>query len=320
MTHADRQDRERWIASGLPDAVVTIMLRDGTLPPPHAARWYDSSLTTAEIVEFRRSGRPAPDAAFAAALDARGLPTRSDFVEAWAGFDADAILDAIDRGFGSGAQFAPWADTDADVAEAERLGGAVADGTEPATALAHLRAGRTAEEIEYAAVAGIKVKRALDWMGRGVSAPDAARWSAAGFSASSAADWIEVVDAPEVARLLESVGVDVERAREQRPDGGWTNHAARRHVAVDAGAAEESADEWAATTIPDRKLAKWAGAGVRPSDAAAWLDRGVGPKQAARWSACGFSPDEADAWRQSGVAPEVAARRRDAGVRPVTTD
>ena len=36
MNHADRQDRDRWIASGLPDAVVTIMFRDGTLPPPHA--------------------------------------------------------------------------------------------------------------------------------------------------------------------------------------------------------------------------------------------------------------------------------------------
>ena len=57
MTHADRQDRARWIASGLPDAVVTIMFRDGTLPPPHAARWYDSSLTTDEIAEVSGSLR-----------------------------------------------------------------------------------------------------------------------------------------------------------------------------------------------------------------------------------------------------------------------
>ena len=55
MTHPDRQDRQRWIASGLADAVVTIMFREGTLPPPHASRWYDSSLTTDEIVEFRPS-------------------------------------------------------------------------------------------------------------------------------------------------------------------------------------------------------------------------------------------------------------------------
>ena len=80
MTRADRQDRDRWIASGLPDAVVTIMFRDGTLPPPHASRWYDSSLTTDEITEVRRSGRPAPDLAFAASLDARGLPTDSAFI------------------------------------------------------------------------------------------------------------------------------------------------------------------------------------------------------------------------------------------------
>ena len=92
MTHADRQDRERWIASGLPDAVVTIMFRDGTLPPPHAARWYDSSLTTDEITEFRRSGRPAPDAAFAASLEASGLPTDTAFIETWEGFDAATIL------------------------------------------------------------------------------------------------------------------------------------------------------------------------------------------------------------------------------------
>ena len=320
MTHADRQDRERWIASGLPDAVVTIMFRDGTLPPPHAARWYDSSLTTAEIVEFRRSGRPAPDAAFAASLEARGLPTQTDFVETWAGFDAATILDAIDRGFTSGEQFAPWADTDADITEAERLAGPVSDGIKPAKALAHLRSGRTAEEIAYAEAAGIKVNKALVWIDRGLSAEAAARWSSAGFSASSAADWVEVVDDPEVARLLESVGFDVVSAREQRPGEGWTIHVVRRHVAIDVGATEESADEWASTSIPDRKLAKWAGAGVRPSDAAGWLKRDFRPKQAARWSACGFSPVDADAWRQAGVAPDIAARRRDAGVRPATTD
>jgi hypothetical protein len=320
MTHADRQDRERWIASGLPDAVVTIMFRDGTLPPPHAGRWYDSSLTTAEIAEFRRTGRPAPEAAFAASLESRGLPTETDFVETWAGFDAATILGAIDRGFTSGAQYAAWSDTDADITEAEQLGAVVAGEVGPAKALAHLRAGRTPEEIAYADSSGIKMKKALGWFARGLPADTAARWAAAGFSASSAAAWVEVVDEPEVAQLLESVGFDVESAREQRPEGGWTTHVVRRRVAVDAGADHECADEWASTTIPDRKLAKWVAAGVRPSDAATWLTSDFRPSEAARWSSSGFSPADADAWRRSGVDPDIAARRRDAGVRPASTD
>jgi hypothetical protein len=325
MNHADRQDRERWIASGLPDAVVTIMFRDGTLPPPHAARWYDSSLTTDEIIEFRRSGRPAPDVAFAASLEARGLPTDVAFIETWAGFDAATILGAIDRGFTSGEQFAPWADTDADVTEAAQLaevlsGKVGAVKVRPAKALGHLRAGRTPVEIAYADEAGIKVKQAPDWIDRGLSAQAAASWSSAGFSASSAAAWAEVVADPEVARLLESVGFDVDSAREQRPDEGWTTHVVRRRVALDAGAPEETADEWAATPVSDRKLAKWVASGVRPSDAAGWLERDVRPSEAARWSAAGFSPADADAWRATGVAPDIAARRRDAGVRPATPD
>ena len=320
MTHADRQDRQRWIASGLPDAVVTIMFRDGTLPPPHAARWYDSSLTTDEITEFRRSGRPAPDAAFAASLEARGLPTDTAFIETWEGFDAATILRAIDRGFTSGKQFAPWAKTDADVAEAAQLAEVTEGGLKQSKALAYLRAGRSPAEIAYAEAAGVKVKKALEWIDRGLSAEAAATWSSAGFSASSAADWAEVVADPEVARLLESVGFDVESAREQRPEEGWTTQVVRRRVALDAGAAEESADEWAATTLPDRKLAKWVAADVRPGDAASWLTSDFRPGEAARWAANGFSPADADAWRSSGVDPDIAARRRDAGVRPATTD
>ncbi len=320
MNHADRQDRDRWIASGLPDAVVTIMFRDGTLAPPHAARWYDSSLTTDEITEFRRSGRPAPDAAFAASLEARGLPTDTAFIETWTGFDAATILGAIDRGFTSGEQFAPWADTDADVTEAAQLAEVLSGDTQPAKALGHLRAGRTPAEIAYADEAGIKVKKALDWIDRGLSAQAAASWSSAGFAASSASAWAEVVADPEVARLLESVGFDVDSAREQRPDEGWTTHVVRRRVALDAGAAEETADEWAATPLPHRKLAKWVASGVRPSDAAGWLERDVKPTEAARWSAGGFSPADADAWRATGVDPDIAARRRDAGVRPATPD
>ncbi len=321
MTHADRQDRERWIASGLPDAVVTIMFRDGTLPPPHAARWYDSSLTTEEITEFRRAGRQAPDLAFAASLEARGLPTDPTFIEHWEGFAAEQILEAIDRGFTSGEQFAPWRSTDADITEAERLARVVSSEVvpadiEPAKALAHLRAGRTPEEIAYAVAAGLKMKKALAWIDTGVPASTAAQWSSAGFSATSAAAWTDVVDDPEVARLLESVGFDVDSAREQRPEGGWTAHVVRRRVALDAGATEESADEWAATTVPDRKLAKWVAAGVRPHDAAQWLELGVRPREAADWSTHGFSPVDADAWRRAGVDPDIAARRRDAGVRP----
>ncbi len=320
MTHADRQDRERWIASGLPDAVVTIMFRDSTLAPPHAARWYDSSLTTDEITEFRRSGRPAPDAAFAASLESRGLPTDIAFIETWAGFDAATILRAIDRGYTSGEQFAPWADTDADVTEVEQLADVTTGGLQPSKALAHLRAGRSPEEIAYAETAGIKVKKALEWIDRGMSAATAARWSSAGFSASNAAAWVEVVDDPEVARLLGSVGFDVDSAREQRPEGGWTTHVVRRRVALDAGAGEEAADEWAATSLPDRKLAKWVGAGVGPTEAAEWLAREFRPGEAAAWAANAFSPADADAWRRSGVDADIAARRRDAGVRPANTD
>ncbi len=320
MTHGDRQDRERWIASGLPDAVVTIMFRDGTLPPPHAARWYDSSLTTDEITEFRRAGRPAPDAAFAASLEAQGLPTDTAFVETWAGFDAATILDAIDRGFTSGEQFAPWADTDADINEAAELAAVLSDDIDAAKALKHLRSGRTPAEIAYADEAGIKVKQALDWIDRGLSAQAAANWSSAGFSANRAAVWAEVVADPEVARLLETVGFDVDSAREQRPDDGWTAHVVRRRVALDAGASEEVADEWAATSLPDRKLAKWVASGVPPSDAAEWLERGLRPGDASSWASSGFSPADADAWRRCGVDPDIAARRRDAGVRPPTTD
>ncbi len=320
MGHADRHDRERWIASGLPDAVVTIMFRDGTLPPPHAARWYDSSLTTDEIAEFRRAGRPAPDAAFAASLEARGLPTDTAFIETWEGFDAATILDAIDRGFTSGEQFAPWADTDADITEAADLAVVLSGDVKPAKALGHLRAGRTPAEIAYADEAGIKVKKALDWIDRGLSAQAAASWASAGFSAEGAAAWAEVVADPDVARLLETVGFDVDSARDQRPDGGWTTHVVRCRVALDAGASEESADEWAATSLPDRKLAKWVASGVRPADAAEWMERGLRPADASSWAASGFSPADADAWRRSGVDPDIAARRRDAGVRPAPTD
>jgi hypothetical protein len=320
MTHADRHDRARWIASGLPDAVVTIMFRDGTLPPPHAARWYDSSLTTEEITTFRRAGRQAPDVAFGRSLEAHGLPTDPAFVDNWEGFAAERILEAIDRGFTSGAQFAPWASTDADVTEVELLAPLASfAGFDPRKALAQLRAGRTREEIAFALEAGLKTKQASAWINRGLSAADAAAWSGAGFSASKASAWIEVVDDPEVARLLETLDIDVDAAREQRPEGGWTAHVVRRYVAIDAGASEDTADEWAATSLPDRKLARWVEAGVRPGDAAAWRELGLRPSEAAAWSAQGFAPGDAAEWRGTGVDPEVAARRRDAGVRPART-
>jgi hypothetical protein len=321
MTRPDRHDRDRWIASGLPDAVVTIMVRDGTLPPPHAARWYDSSLTTEEIVEFRRAGRAAPDQAVVASLEARGLPTDPDFVDAWEGFDAGEILDAIDRGFTSGEQFAPWAATDADITEVEQL--AVLDsfdGVNPSKALDQLRSGRTPEEIAFALESGLKSKKAKAWMSRGLSPATARQWSEAGFSASKAAEWIDVVDDPEVARLLRKLGFDVDSARDQRPEGGWTTHVVRRHVAVAAGAPDDLADEWASTSLPDRKLAVWVAAGVCPSDAAGWLELDFDPDQAAGWAALGFLPEEAGDWRRADVDPEIAARRRGAGVHPPAVD
>jgi hypothetical protein len=308
----------------LPDAVITIMFRDGTLPPPHAARWYDSSLTTEEIGEFRRTGRTAPDAALVASLEACGLPTDADFVARWEGFDSAAILDAIDRGFTSGEQFGPWAATDADVTEVDQLvaAGAIDRDPEPdrsaAKAVAQLRAGRTAEEIAFARHAGIKVKQASAWMEQGLSAPTAGVWAEAGFSVSKAAMWLEVVVEPQVARLLESLGFDVDTARAERPEGGWTTHVVRRHVAVAAGASVASADEWASTELPDAKLAKWVASGVRPDEAVAWLEFDVRPAEAAAWSAQGFSPADAQSWRAADVAPDVAARRRSAGVRPTT--
>ena len=321
MTRPDRHDRDRWIASGLPDAVVTIMFRDGTLPPPHAARWYDSSLTTDEIVVFRRAGRPAPDEALAASLEARGLPTDPAFVAAWKGFDARQILDAIDRGFTSGEQYAPWAASDADITEVEQLAafGSV-DGVDPGKALAQLRSGHTPDEIAFALEAGLKTKKAAAWMRRGLSAAAARDWSAEGFSASKAAQWIEVVDDPEVAASLRSLGFGVDEARARRPEGGWTVHAVRRHVALDAGATDDVADEWASTSLSDRKLATWAASGVRPVDAGVWRSFEFDPQEASVWAAQSFTPEDADDWRRSGVDPEIAARRRDAGVRPSRVD
>lgn len=321
MTRSDRHDRDRWVASGLPDAVVTIMFRDGTLPPPHAARWYDSSLTTEEIVEFRRVGRPAPDEAVAASLESRGLPSDPAFIAVWDGFDAAQILGAIDRGFTSGEQFGPWVASDADIIEVEQLASlASLDGFEPGKALGRLRSGHTPDEITFALEAGLKTKKAMGWMRRGLSATTARDWSEAGFSASKAAQWIEVVDDPEVAGTLRSLGFDVDVARERRPDDGWTAHAVRRHVAVEAGAADDVADEWASTSLPDRKLARWVAAGVRPADAGTWRSLEFGSHEASGWATLGFTPEDADDWRRTGVDPEIAARRRDAGVRPPAVD
>lgn len=320
MTRADRHDRERWIASGLPDAVVTIMFRDGTLPPPHAARWYDSSLTTEEIIDDRRDGRSAPDVVFASALEARGLPTDSVFLDAWEGFSPDQILDAIDRGFTSGEQFAPWADTVADVTDVEQLavlGDLVVD---RAKAIDHLRAGRTPEEIAFSLESGLKVKKVRPWMSRGLSAATARAWSEAGFSAKETAQWVEVVADPAVAKSLRKLGFDEESADEQRPDGGWNPQAVRRHVAIEAGAPADLADEWAATPLPDRKLADWVVSGVAPADAERWRRAEFGPGTASVWAAQGFSPDAAAAWRSGGVDPEIAARRQAAGVRPPNGD
>jgi hypothetical protein len=320
MTHADRHDRARWIASGLSDALITIMIRDATLPPPHAARWYDSSLSTDDIVTFRRSGRQAPDAAFAESLAARGLPTDPAFVAAWVGFDADQILAAIDRGFSSGGQFAPWATTDADITEVERLAElGPTDRFEPSKALDQLRAGRSPDEIAFALESGLKPKRAAAWIERGVPPSIAAAWSQAGFSAGRASAWLEVVDDPEIARQLESIGLDVDAAREQRPETGWSTQTVRRHVAVAAGADEvDEADAWASTTVPIRRLARWVTAGVHPDDAGTWIGRTFRAAEAAVWAAHGFDPDAAGDWRDAGVDVEVAARRRDAGVRPPT--
>jgi hypothetical protein len=319
MTREDRHDRERWIASGLPDAVVTIMFRDATLPPPHAARWYDSSLTTDEIVEYRRAGRPAPDVAFESALAARGLPTDRSFVESWEGFSADQILGAIDRGFTSGDEFAPWAQTDVDVSEVRRLDVLGSVEFDRAKAVSQLRAGATPEEIAFSLESGLKVKKVRAWMRRGLSAATAREWSQAGFSAKETARWAEVVADPDVATSLVAVGFDPDSAGEQRPDGGWNVQSLRRHAAIVAGADEASADAWAATSLPDRKLAAWVASGVDPADAGEWRELDIGPADASVWSAHGFSPADADAWRRAGVDPEIATRRRDAGARPPVT-
>ncbi len=173
--------------------------------------------------------------------------------------------------------------------------------------------------MAFAGVAGVSVKKAAGWMERDLSAQTAAAWSRAGFSASETSQWIDVVDDPSVARLLERLGFDVDTARAERPEGGWTIHVVRRHVALAAGAPADVADDWAATSLPDRKLAKWVVAGVDPGEAAGWLDVGFRPSAAAAWSGHGFSPSDADAWRSGGLDPAVAARRRDAGVRPPVT-
>lgn len=307
--HEDRQDRDRWIASGMPDAVVTIMFRDGTLPPPSASRWYDSGLTTDEILDARRTGRPAPDPL--------GLPADADFLASWDGLSPAEILGAIDRGFVSADHYRPWAATDADASEVEPLADiATLDGFAPRDAVRQLRAGRTADEIRFAVESGIDAKKAMRWMERGMSAAEARSWKAAGFSSAKAAEWRQVTGDPHLARRLKALGFDAAGAASARPDAGWSPWEIRRHLAVRGGAPEWEIDRWADAELPDERLEVWIRAAVGPEAAEGWYAREIEPDEAREWAANDFTPDGAGAWRAAGIAPRVAARRRAAGVHP----
>ncbi len=309
MLYEDRQDRERWLASGLPDAVITIMFRDGTLPPPSAARWYDSGLTTEEIAEYRRTGRQAPDAF--------GLPSDPAFLANWDGMSPPQILAAIDRGFISAAQFRPWEDTDADAVEVERLAGiAHLEGFKPGAAVRAVREGRTPEEIGFGLVAGIPLKKVGPWIEGGLDARAAGAWSAAGFSARKTVAWRAVTDDPDLARRLKALGFDADSAAAARPDEGWSPWTIRRHLAMRAGCADWDVDRWAQASLPAEQLEHWIRAGVDPEAAEGWYARDVDPAEAAVWAAEDFTPDGAAEWRAAGISPAIAARRRAAGVHP----
>lgn len=307
--HADRLDRDRWLASGMPDAMVTIMLRDGTLPPPSAARWYDSGLTTAEITEYRRTGRDAPDAL--------GLPADAAFRATWDGLPSGTVLAAIDRGFLSAEHFRPWADTDADVSEVEQLAGAARfDGFDPKAALRSLRGGRPPAEIEFALASGITMKKASKWIDEGFDAATARSWSESGFSARRAGEWREVTDDSTAAARLVSLGFDPESALAARPPDGWSQATVRRELAARAGSFDWDLERWVQSAIADDELEAWVTAELGPELAAAWHAAGVAPLVAAAWARAEFTPPDAAPWLAAGVDPQVAARRRAAGVLP----
>lgn len=252
-------------------------------------------------------------------LARHGLPTDRQFAETWAGFSPEQILDAIDRGFTSGEQFAPWADTDVDIAEVDELAPLESFEFDRATALAQFRNGAAPAEIAFSLESGLKIKKVQAWMRRGLSAATAQQWSSAGFTAKETARWVDVVADPDVARSLVALGFDPAAAGERRPDEGWTPLTVRRHVAGIAGADGDTADAWAATTLPDRKLRAWVRSGIPPAEAVAWRDQGFGPRRAAIWFDLSFSPTEASAWHTADVTPDIAARRRAAGIRPPAT-
>jgi hypothetical protein len=265
----------------------------------------------------RRVGGDTVDVA--ADLAALGLPTDRTFLERWDGFSAEQILDAIDRGFVSGEQFAPWVGTDADIAEVHELAPLEHLEVDPAAVLAQLRSGATPAEIAFSVESGLKITKVQSWIRRGLSATAAHDWSAAGFSAKETARWAEVVADPDVAVTLLELGFDPAAAAAQVPEDGWTRSTVRRHVALLAGADVDSAVTWAATSLPDRKLRAWVESGVAAAEAEAWRSHGFGPRAAADWAVSSFAPAEAEAWRRADVSPEVAARRRAAGARPPAT-
>jgi hypothetical protein len=245
------------------------------------------------------------------------VPSDPAFLANWEAMTPAEILAAIDRGFTSAAHYRPWADTDADAVEVERLA-AVAHlpAFEPASAVRALRDGRTAEEIGFSLEAGIGLKKVARWMEGGLDAGAARAWSSAGFSARKAAEWRSVTDDPDLARRLESLGFDPASAAAARPDEGWSAWSIRRHLAVRAGSPDWDVDRWAQASLPEEQLERWIRAGVDPEAAEGWYARDVDPVEAAVWAAADFTPDGAAEWRAAGIAPSIAARRRAAGVHP----
>lgn len=310
--HENRQDRERWVASGMPEAMVTIMFRDGTLPPPSAARWYDSGLTTEEIAEYRRSGRAVPDPL--------GLPSDPTFHSTWEGLSSEDILAAIDRGFVSADHYRPWAATGADAREVEQLAGAARlDGFDEADAIRQLRAGRTPADIEYSLRSGIRPKKVARWVEQGFDADAARAWSSAGFSTRKAGAWRPVTDDPSVATRLKALGFDPDTALAARPHDGWSPWSIRRELVAQAGAHDWDIDRWVQSPIADDHLAGWVATELGPDLASAWAATGAAPADATAWAGAGFDPLDAVAWRAADIEPHVAARRRAAGLHPPAT-
>lgn len=311
-----RETIDRWVSCGVPEYVAELIVRGETRPSSRAIEWYDSPLSTNEILAMRKARRRLPSQAAIAEMRKHGLPTNLAFVSAWEGVDPTRITDAIDRGFTHAASYLPWAETDADVEEAAQLSKAGLDTTQRLEALTLLRQGTSAEAAAYRVKSRMSAKEAASWKRAGVPAETAAAWAEAGFKPAAAASWLAVTMAPEVAARLVGCGVTPEMAREHPPDGGWTDVEIRRLLAIQAGATPDDAPEWAESGVPEDVFGEWISHGFSVTTAQSWAKSGFAAEQAVAWAEAHVPPGEARAWERAGVEPKRAGRRRAAGFTP----